>query len=175
MKASAAPVALVPAGVVTVMSTVPALAAGAVAVICVALLGVKVAAGADPNLTDETPVNPVPPMTTDVPPAVVPLVGLIPVTVGTGGTYVKWSAFVTALVPPPVATVTSTVPAAPAGAVAVICVALLTAKAVAVAVPNLTADVPVNPVPVMTTDVPPVVLPLAGLIPATVGAGTGGT
>src|SRR5439155_27006024 len=137
------------------MSTVPALAAGAVAVICVALLKVKVAAGAAPNLTAETPVNPVPVMTTDVPPAVLPLVGLTPVTIGTGGTYVKWSAFVTALVPPAVVTVTSTVPAAPAGAVAVICVALLTVKAVAAVVPNFTADAPVNPVPVMTTDVPP--------------------
>ena len=82
MKASAAPVALVPPGVVTVMSTVPAAPAGAVAVICVALLGVKAVALTEPNFTADAPVNPVPVMTTDVPPAVLPLAGLTPVTVG---------------------------------------------------------------------------------------------
>jgi hypothetical protein len=86
VKTSAAPVALVPPGVVTVTSTEPAPAEGAVAVICVALLSVKVAAGAAPNLTAETLVKPVPVMTTEVPPAVLPLAGLIPETVGTGGT-----------------------------------------------------------------------------------------
>src|SRR5205085_1983308 len=136
---------------------------------CVALLGVKVAAGADPNLTDETPVNPVPPMTTDVPPAVVPLVGLIPVTVGTGGTYVKWSAFVPARVPPPVATATATVPAPPAGAVAEIDVAEPTVKLAFVA-PNFTAVAPVKLVPAIVTAVPPAVDPLLGVMPETVGA-----
>ena len=48
---SAAPVALVPPGVVTVMSTVPALWAGEVAVIDVALLTVNVVAAVAPKLT----------------------------------------------------------------------------------------------------------------------------
>jgi len=72
----------VPPGVVTVMSTGPAPAEGAGAVIWVALLRVNVAAVAAPNLTAEAPVKPVPVMTTDVPPAVLPLAGLMPVTWG---------------------------------------------------------------------------------------------
>ena len=51
MYLSAEPVALVPPGVVTVMSTVPAVSAGAVAVMLVALLTVKLVAAVEPNLT----------------------------------------------------------------------------------------------------------------------------
>ncbi len=71
----------VPAGVVTVTSTVP-VPAGAVAVIGVALLTVKVVAATVPNLTPVAPVKLVPVMVTEVPPAVDPEVGLMPVTVG---------------------------------------------------------------------------------------------
>ena len=63
----------------------------------------------------------------------------------------------------------STMPA-PAGEVAVIEVAELTVKLVALVAPNLTAVAPVKLVPVMVTDVPPVVGPVVGAIDATVGA-----
>ena len=76
-----------------------------------------------------------------------------------------------ALVPPAVVTVTSTVPALPAGAVAVICVALLTVKPLALVAPNFTAVAPVNPVPVMVTVVPPPVGPDAGDTLVMVGGG----
>ena len=49
-------------------------------------------------------------------------------------------------------TVTSTVPAAPAGEVAVIWVAETTVKAVAAVAPKSTAVAPVKSVPVMVTD-----------------------
>ncbi len=73
--------ALVPPVVVTVISTVPT-PAGDVAVICVAELTVKLTAGVPPNCTAVAPVKLVPVMVTVVPPAVGPLVGEIPVTVG---------------------------------------------------------------------------------------------
>src|SRR5208337_5497894 len=76
----------------------------------------------DPNLTDVAPVNPVPVTVTVVPPANGPAAGVTPVTVGTGS-YVNSSAGEVALVPPGVVTVTSTVPAEPAGETAVMLVA----------------------------------------------------
>jgi hypothetical protein len=82
---------------------------------------------------------------------------------------VNWSAADVALVPPGVVTVTSTVPA-PAGEVAVICVALLNVNVVAAVAPNFTAVAPVKFVPVMVTTVPPAAGPLAGLTLLTVGA-----
>jgi hypothetical protein len=76
-------VALVPPGVVTVTSTVPPVAlAGEIAVIEVALLTVNEVADVPPNLTAVAPVNPVPVIVTEVPPAAGPLVGEMPVTVG---------------------------------------------------------------------------------------------
>ena len=84
----------------------------------------------------------------------------------------NWSAALVALVPPGVVTVTSTVPAVPAGAVAVIWVALLTVKLVAAVAPKLTALAPVKLVPVIVTEVPPAVGPAVGLTPVTVGAAT---
>ena len=81
----------------------------------------------------------------------------------------NWSAAEVAEVPPAAVTRTSTVPA-PAGDVAVIDVAELTVKAVALVTPNVTAVAPVNPVPVIVTDVPPVVGPDVGAIDVTVGA-----
>ena len=74
--------ALVPPGVVTVMSTAPALPAGDVAVIEVALLTVNDVAAMAPNFTAVAPVRLVPVIVTDVLPSVVPEVGLIDVTVG---------------------------------------------------------------------------------------------
>jgi hypothetical protein len=82
---------------------------------------------------------------------------------------VNWSAADVADVPPAVVTVTSTVPV-PAGEVAVIEVAELTVKLVALVAPNFTAVAPVNEVPVIVTDVPPVAGPEVGEIDVTVGA-----
>ncbi len=73
--------------------------------------------------------------------------------------------------PPGVVTVTSTVPL-PAGAVAVMLVALTTVMPVAEAAPNLTAVAPVKPVPVMVTEVPPLAGPELGEMAVTVGAAT---
>jgi len=73
-------------------------------------------------------------------------------------------------VPPPLVTVTSTTPVLPAGDVAVICVALLTVKLVALVAPNLTAVATVKLVPLMLTEVPPPVVPVFGAMPVTVGA-----
>jgi hypothetical protein len=78
---SAAAVALVPVGVVTVISTVP-VPAGEVAVIEVALGADTLVADVDPNFTVASTVKFVPVMVTTVPPAVGPLLGLTPVTVG---------------------------------------------------------------------------------------------
>ena len=77
-----------------------------------------------------------------------------------------------ALVPAGVVTVTSTVPAASAGAMAVIDVGEEKLKLVLVMAmgPKLTTLAPVKLVPVMVTDAPPVVGPVAGLTRVTVGA-----
>jgi hypothetical protein len=75
-------------------------------------------------------------------------------------------------VPPEVVTVTSTVPADPAGAVAVICVAEFTVNELAAVDPNFTALAPVSVAPVIVTVVPPATGPEDGLMPATVGAAT---
>jgi uncharacterized membrane protein len=66
--------------VTTFTSTVPAENAGEVAVICVALLTVKLVAPTPPNLTAVAPVKSVPVMMTLVEPAVVPEVGVSDVT-----------------------------------------------------------------------------------------------
>ena len=83
--------------------------AGAVAVMPVALLTVKLEAAVVPNLTALAPVKPVPVIATEVLPVFGPELGLTPVTAG-AAVYVYWSAAVVALVPPGVVTVTSTVP-----------------------------------------------------------------
>ena len=75
-----------------------------------------------------------------------------------------------ALVPLPVVTLTSTVPALPAGALTVMDVALLTVNVVRVA-PNWTLVTPEKFVPVMVTLVPPAVGPLLGEMLLTVGTG----
>ena len=70
-----------PAGVITVTSTVP-VPAGLSAVIVVALTTVTPVAAVVPKSTAVAPVKPVPVIVTNVPPADGPLVGLMPVTVG---------------------------------------------------------------------------------------------
>jgi len=79
---SLADVAEVPPGVATVMSTVLAPAAGETAVIDVAELTVKLAAGVAPKLTAVVPVKFVPVIATGVPPAVGPDIGFTAVMVG---------------------------------------------------------------------------------------------
>ncbi len=80
-----------------------------------------------------------------------------------------WSAPERVLVPLGVVTVTSTAPAASAGAVAVTEVGEAAVMVPAVA-PNFTALAPVKLVPVMVTEVPPTNGPDSGLTPVTVGA-----
>jgi hypothetical protein len=72
-------------------------------------------------------------------------------------------------VPLGVVTVTSTVPAAWAGAVAVSRPSALTVK-VAATLPNCTAVAPVKPLPDTVTTVPPPVPPDVRLSPVTAGA-----
>jgi hypothetical protein len=83
---SAELVVLVPPGVVTVTSTVPAaVEAGLTAVIEVSgldVLGVRLVAAVLPKSTAVAPVKPVPVIVTLVPPDVEPVSGLMPVTVG---------------------------------------------------------------------------------------------
>jgi hypothetical protein len=74
---------LVPPAVVTVTCTVPAVPAGATAVIWVAELTVNEVAGVAPKLTAVAPVKFVPVSTTVVPPATGPALGTIAVRVGT--------------------------------------------------------------------------------------------
>src|SRR5208283_830056 len=171
VNSSTGEVALVPPGVVTVTSTVPAEPTGETAVIWVVEVTVKLDAAVVPNITAVAPVNPVPVIVTVVPPATGPAAGVIPVTTGTGS-YVNSSAGEVALVPPGVVTVTSTVPAEPAGETAVIWVVEVTVKLDAAVVPNITAVAPVNPVPVIVTVVPPATGPAAGVIPVTTGTGS---
>jgi hypothetical protein len=168
---SAELVVLVPDGVVTVMSAVPAEPAGEVAVICVPLLTVNEVAVLVPTLTPVAPVKLVPVIVTDVPPAVDPEDGLTLDTAG-AGSYVNWSALEVALVPPGVVTVTWTVPAMPAGETAEIDVELFTTTPVAALAPKLTVAPETKPVPVIVTDWVPANGPSAGVTPVTVGTGS---
>ena len=78
----------------------------------------------------------------------------------------------TALTLPGVVTSTLAAPAAPAGVVAVIVVALETWNEATAAPPMLTLVALVKPVPVIVTDCPPPVGPDEGEIAVTVGADT---
>jgi hypothetical protein len=135
-------------------------------------------AATPPKSTLVAPLRLVPLMVTLVPPAVGPDVGEMEVTVGagTGGgaTEVNWSALSVGLEPFGVVIVTSKVPAASAGATALIRVDEDTLKLDAGAVPKSTLVAPLKPVPLMVTLVPPVLGPLAGEMEVTVGAGGGG-
>ena len=73
-----------PPGVVTESDFAPAVPAGVVAVIVVALTTVTAVAEAVPTLTEVAPVRFVPVMVIEVPPAVPPWFGLTDVIVGGG-------------------------------------------------------------------------------------------
>jgi hypothetical protein len=162
----------VPAVLVTCTSQVPAASGGAMAVICVALLTAKYVASMPPKVTAVASAKPVPVTVTTVPPAVEPLKVDRPVTVGSAGALaVNWSALLVVDVPLGVVTVTSTVPAARAGAVASMASSDSTVKSVAAVVPKVTAVAPVKPLPSRTTVLPPSVLPVLGVMPVTAGAG----
>jgi hypothetical protein len=75
-------------------------------------------------------------------------------------------------VPPGEVTVTSTVPL-PAGLGAMISVSLTILKLLADVFPNDTLVALLKPVPVIVTILPPLLNPLAGLIPVTVGVTIG--
>src|SRR5947207_15940265 len=122
----------VPAGPLTVTSTVPGAPAGATTLIDVSECIVNVAV-AVPKKTCLAVEKPLPLMVSLVPPPVGPDVTLSPVTDGTpvAVVKVKWSAVPLADVPHGVTTVTSTVPAAATGLTAVIDESELMVKEVA--------------------------------------------
>jgi hypothetical protein len=164
-------VVLVPAGVVTVTSTVtPKVPAGEVAVQVMPpeVWQDTLVAGVEPKLTVESGVNPVPVMVTAVPPPGGPALGLTPVTVGTP--KLNWSARDVALEPAVVTTVTSTVPAVSIGVLAVQDVDEEQDTLVPGVAPKLTVSPRAKPEPVIVTVVPPAVGPAVGLIALTVGA-----
>jgi len=162
--------ALVPAGFVTVTSTV-VVPGGAVAVRRPEELTVKLDAATEPNLTAAAPEKPAPVMDIGVPPVEAPEIGLTPATEGVlNEPKVNLSALLVALVPFGVVTVTSTVvPTVPAGEVAVIWVGETTLKPPALVAPNLTAVAAERLSPVIVTAVPPPGAPEAGLTPVTAG------
>ena len=86
--------------------------------------------------------------------------------------YVYWSALLVALVPPGVVTVTSAVPAVPAGARTVHEVAVQETPLAVTSIPKVTAVVPDSPVPVIVTGVPADSGPADGLTDVTTGAAT---
>jgi hypothetical protein len=108
-----------------------------------------------PNATLIAPVNPLPVITTVVPPAVGPIVGEIPVITGGTAWYVHTSALTSTLVPPGVVTMMLCARAAWAGEQAVIVVSDTTLTLVAATAPNVTLVAPVNALPVIVTVVPP--------------------
>ena len=81
---SAALVADVPFGVVTVTSTVPDDPAGDTAVKVVDEATLNDTAAIEPNLTAVAPLKPLPVTVTEVPPAIEPVFGLTEETVGEG-------------------------------------------------------------------------------------------
>ena len=157
----------VPPAVVTVTSFAPAVPAGVLAVIEVALTTTILVAETPPTFTLVAPVKLVPVMVIEVPPNVVPDVGETLVMVGTGTTYVNALALVA--VPLAVVTVTSCAPAVPAGVTAVIFVALTITTLLAATPPTFTLVAPVKLVPAMENAVPPRVVPDVGLTLVMVG------
>jgi hypothetical protein len=158
-----------PPGVMMTTFAVPAVPAGVVAVTDVSLTTVTLVACVPPMVTMVAPVKPLPVIVTEVPPAIGPVAGEMPANVGAGAEYVNAPVPVTA--PPGVSMTTFAVPTVPVGVIAVIAVSLTTVTLVACVLPMITAVAPVKPLPVMVTEVPPAIGPVAGEMPANVGAG----
>src|SRR2546425_480044 len=153
-------------------SATPAACAGVVALSCVALTKLTPVATAPPTVTVAVASKLVPLIVIAVPPPVGPEGGLTPVAVGAGGggaTYVNWSAGLVTLDWPFTVTITSATPAACAGVVALICVALTTVTPVAGVPPTVTVAVASKPVPVIVIAVPPANGPEVGLTALMVG------
>jgi hypothetical protein len=163
-------VAELPVDVVTVTSTIPATWAGEVAMQVVIDEQLTAVPVLPPNATVVEPTSKsVPVMLTVVPPPSGPAVGEIAVTVG-GTPKVNRSAAEMAEAPTGVVTLTSTVPAACAGEVAVQVVVDEQLTAVPAVPPKSTVVEPAaNPVPVMVTLVPPACGPAVGLTAVTEG------
>ena len=118
--------------------TVPADSAGAIAEMTPSESTEKLVAATLPNMTDVTPIKLVPPITTCVPPLIEPTVVDRPVTVGICDWNVNSSEDDVDEVPALLMTAMSTVPAARAGAIAVIEVGEVTVNDVAATFPNMT-------------------------------------
>jgi hypothetical protein len=146
------------------------LPAGDVAVIWLSLTGVVKFAPVAPKETALAPRKPLPKSVTDVPPPVGPLVGEILETTGITALKVNLLFTDVALGPSTVVTMMSTRPAVWAGEVAEIRLGGVTTMDAAATPPKETVLPAVKFVPEMTTLVPPVVGPLFGETPVTVGA-----
>ena len=158
----------VPPMVVTATLCAPAVPAGVVAVMTVAVL-VKIVAATLPTFTLVAPVKLVPVIVIVVPPATGPEIGATVVMVGSA-TYVN--AAVLVATPPAVVTTTSFAPAVPAGVTAVIEEAVATTL-VAATPPTFTVVAPTTKfVPAIVIDVPAVSGPDVGETLAMVGSAT---
>ncbi len=158
-----------PPAVVTATLCAPAVPVGVTAVMLVALITTTLVAALPPTFTLVAPVKLVPVMVIEVPPNVVPDVGLTLVMVGNGTTYVN--TLFNEIVPPGVVTETFLAPAPEAGVTAVILPALTTTTLVAAMSPTITLVAPVKLVPVMEINVPPKIVPEGGETLASVGDG----
>ena len=161
-------------GFVTTTSKVPATWAGVVAVMEVELKTVTPFTNVPPIATVTPGKNPVPVIVTNVPPASGPEFGLMLVTTGVGEIKVNPFRLVSdwlALLPEPgLVTVTSTLPAACAGVVAVIVFPLFEITTEDAATPpKVSVASFAKLVPFIVTDVPPCVDPEVGLIVVIVG------
>jgi hypothetical protein len=160
--------AFVPPGVVTRTLAVPAVPAGVEQVILVALTTLTLVQALPPTDTAVAPVKLAPAIVIDVPPAVLPEVGVTELTVGAGVTYVN--SVLAAFVCPPTVTSTLAVPAFPGGVVQVSEVEETTTTDVHALAPTFTVAEFAKLVPVMVIDVPPAVLPEVGVTDVMAGA-----
>src|SRR5579872_6045675 len=137
-----------PAEVTTMTSTAPAAWEGAVTMSWVEENTLKEVAAVLPNRTDETFWKLVPVTVMGLPPpAVEPLLGETPVTVGAPWRYVNWSAETMGELPVVVSTWMFTVPGDSSGAIAVIDELEFTVNPTAGCDPKKICVTPVNPLP----------------------------
>jgi hypothetical protein len=162
-------VAELPPLVATITSTVPAVWAGATAVMELGELIVTELAFVPPNVTPMTLLNPVPVIVMLVPPEPDAVPGETPLTVGPDELYVYLSPEFMADVPAEVTTVTSSIPPACAGAMTEMDESDITLNEPATVFPNMTAEALLNPLPEIETELPPAAVPELGPTPVTVG------